>query len=108
MVTSRTYSVCIGVFAFLLLSITRVSAELPPNPIVPNQGEQVLLDLIKNLPLNNIRAALDHFPVPYVLVASANGAPPTIVNNKAGSPTRIDADGDLSTGTGGQDIQVEV
>src|SRR5262245_37562077 len=98
----RFKAVLVGILWFLVFSVHRASAELPPNPIFPSKGEQVLLDLIKGLPLNDIKSALDHFPVPYVLVASANGAAPTIANNKAGAPTRIDADRDGSTGTGGQ------
>jgi len=107
--TLRKWFAFVCILGFSLAAVHNAWAQqLPPNPIVPNKGEQVLLDLIKGLPLNDIRSALDHFPVPYVVVASANGATPIIDNNKAGSPTRIDADGDRSTGTGGQDIQVEV
>lgn len=89
-------------------STQSASGELPPEPIHPNRGEAVLLDVVNSLSLKDIRTALDHFPVPYVVVASGNGASPTIANNKAGSPTRIDADSNKNTGTGGQDIQIEV
>ena len=84
----------------LLLSIV--------NPIDPGSGEANLLDIIDALPLNDITSALNSFPVPYVVVASANGAEPTIANNRAGAPTRLDADRSKTTGKGGNDIQVEV
>ena len=79
-----------------------------PDPIDPSNGEQNLLDLIEGLPLNEIETALDHFPIPYVVVASAGGAAPTIESKKAGSPIRIDADGTRDTGKGGFDVEVEV
>lgn len=84
------------------------AAQIPPNPIDPNTGEWSLLDLINSLPINEIESALDNFPVPYVVVASAGGAGPFTDNKKAGSPLRVDADDSLSTGKGGHDIEVEV
>lgn len=79
-----------------------------PLPIDPDSGEANLLDLINSLPLNDVQQALDNFPVPYVVVATASGADPTVVNKNAGSPVRIDADRSKATGKGGDDIQVEV
>ena len=86
----------------------RSEAADPPSPIDPTSGQQNLLDLIESLPINNIQSALDNFPVPYVVCASAGTATPTCVNNKAGSPQRLDADKSKLTGKGGDDIQVEV
>jgi hypothetical protein len=84
------------------------SADEIPNPIDPSSGEANLLEIIDGLPLNEIESALDHFPIPYVVVASAGGAAPTIKNDNAGSPTRIDADDSAATGRGGNDVIVEV
>lgn len=77
-------------------------------PIDPSAGEANLLGLIDSLPLNDIQSALDHFPIPYVVIASAGGGPPVVANNRAGAPTRVDADSSKATGKGGNDIQVEV
>jgi hypothetical protein len=87
---------------------TGASADTPPLPIDPTSGQQNLLDLIESLPINDVQSALDHFPVPYVVCARAGTATPTCVNQKAGSPQRLDADQSKSTGKGGDDIQVEV
>jgi hypothetical protein len=95
------------VLALSLVVVPGAVAEIP-NPIDPSSGEQNLLDIIDGLPLNEIEAALDNFPIPYVVVASANGAAPTIETKKAGSPIRIDADASKATGRGGNDIEVEV
>ncbi|MEO6045790.1 MAG: hypothetical protein ABIQ47_17970, partial [Tepidiformaceae bacterium] len=84
------------------------AVDPPPSPIDPTSGQQNLLDLIKGLPINDVQSALDHFPVPYVVCASAGSATATCVNNKAGSPQRLDADKSKVTGKGGDDIQVEV
>ena len=84
------------------------AVDPPPSPIDPTSGQQNLLDLVKSLPINGIQSALDHFPVPYVVCASAGTATATCVNNKAGSPQRLDADKSKVTGKGGDDIQVEV
>lgn len=79
-----------------------------PDPIDPTTGEAALLKVINSIPLNAIENAKDQFPVPYVVIASAGGAAPTIASNRAGAPTRIDADRLLATGRGGHDIVVEV
>ena len=71
-----------------------------PFPIDPNSGEANLLELIENIPLNDIQTALDHFPIPYVVIAQKEGQAPVIVNNRAGAPTRVDVDNSLSTGRG--------
>jgi hypothetical protein len=97
----------------VLLATTIASAadgDIPPDPIDPTRGEQILLDLINSLPLSDINVALDHFPVPFVVVASAGGAEPTVVSQRAGAPTRVDADRSKATGQGGsgQDLIVEV
>ena len=63
-------------------------------------ARQSLLDLINALPLNDIQSALDQFPVPYTVIAQANGGPPVVENNKAGSPTRVDADSSKGDGSG--------
>lgn len=100
----------IGTVAALVLGSalpTRANDD-PPAPINPSRGEAELLEIINKLPLNDIDKALDRFPVPYVVVASAGGASPTIKNNRAGAPTRVDADNSLLTGKGGHDIEVEV
>lgn len=96
--------------AAMLVPARESKAEVPPAPIDPNNAEQTLLNLVNSLPINNVQNALDHFPVPYVACATANAAPLTCTNQKAGSPTRIDADKSKSTGQGGggQDIQFEV
>lgn len=79
-----------------------------PDPIDPTRGESNLLRVTQmqadNLHLN----ALDHFPVPFVVIASAGGAGPTVKNWKAGAPIRIDADSNKNTGQGGHDVQIEV
>ncbi|HEY4668686.1 MAG TPA: hypothetical protein VIH05_02825, partial [Tepidiformaceae bacterium] len=84
--------------------------HLPTGPIDPDSGELSLLNLVNSLPINDIESALGEFPVPYIVVASAGGADPVIVANRAGSPTRIDADSSKATGQGGsgQDLIVEV
>src|SRR5688500_17249583 len=79
-----------------------------PSPIDPSTGEAALLEVVNAIPINEIDKALDNFPVPYVVVASAGGATPTIKSNRAGAPTKVDADRSLLTGKGGNDIQVEV
>ncbi|MEN8235792.1 MAG: hypothetical protein ABFR89_12825, partial [Actinomycetota bacterium] len=95
--------------AAMMVAAPGASAEaFPPNPIDPSSGELNLLDIIDGLPLNEIETALDHFPIPYVVVASADGAGPFVANNRAGAPTRIDADDSKATGKGGKDIIVEV
>ncbi|CAN5550658.1 hypothetical protein BH23CHL2_BH23CHL2_01020 [soil metagenome] len=99
----------IVLIAILILGQARPAVgETPPAPIDPNNGEQKLLDIINAMPLNDIDQALDHFPVPYVVVAQAGSGPPVIANNRAGAPTRVDADSSKSTGNGGHDIEVEV
>ena len=86
------------------------SEPIPPGPIDPNTGELSLLDLVNSLPINDVQQALDRFPVPYIVIASAGGADPVVVSNRAGVPTRIDADSSTSTGQGhsGDDLIVEV
>ncbi len=95
------------VAAFMGLQTTSADHDVPL-PIDPDSGEANLLDLINAIPLNDVQQALDNFPVPYVVVATASGADPTVVNKNAGSPVRIDADRSKATGKGGDDIQVEV
>jgi hypothetical protein len=80
----------------------------PPNPIAPTLGEANLLATVQNLANKQNLNAQDHYPVPFVIVASAGGAAPTVMNWKAGAPIRIDADRSLTTGYGGNDIQVTV
>lgn len=84
--------------------------EIPEGPIDPNNGEQTLLDLVWGIPINDIQNALNNFPVPYIVVASADGSEPVVVSNRAGSPTRVDADRTKATGKGnsGHDLIVEV
>ena len=95
-------------FAGALSGMPARSRADTPEPIDPTSGQQNLLDLIKSLPINDVQSALDHFPVPYVVCASAGTAAPTCVNQKAGSPQRLDADKSNATGKGGDDIQIEV
>lgn len=96
--------------SLLVLNAFSGAAQTSPLPIDPDTGEQNLLDLINSLPLNDIQNALDRFPVPYVVVAQADGNDPVIANNRAGAPTRVDADSSTSTGQGnsGHDLIVEV
>lgn len=91
-----------------LFGVTERSRADVPSPIDPTSGQQNLLDLVKSLPINNIQSALDNYPVPYVVCASAGTATQTCVNQKSGSPQRLDADKNKATGKGGDDIQVEV
>ena len=87
------------------------TAQTPPlGPIDPDNGEQTLLDLIEALPINDVQTALNNFPVPYVVCASAGTAQTTCVNQRAGSPKRVDADQSKTTGQGGSghDLEVEV
>ena len=79
-----------------------------PNPIVPANGEQTLLHVVQMHADKQLLNAQDHFPVPFVVVASAGGAAPTVKNWKAGAPLRIDADQSKATGKGGHDIQLEL
>jgi hypothetical protein len=95
-------------FVLVLAAPGSIKADLPPDPIVPAGGDLTLLNAINAIPLNDVQTALDHFPVPYVVYAQAGTGPAVITNNKAGSPTRIDADSSKTTGSGGNDIQVEV
>ena len=92
----------------LLLGAAAVRADLPPDPIVPIGGDLNLLSTINSLPLNDIASALDHFPVPYVVVCQAGAGPPVVANQRAGAPTRVDCDSSKATGKGGDDVQVEV
>jgi hypothetical protein len=92
----------------LLFGATSAMADLPPDPIVPEHGEITLLDTINSIPLNDIKTALDHYPVPYVVVCQAGSGPPVSANQRAGSPTRVDCDSSKTTGKGGSDLQVEV
>ena len=80
----------------------------PPDPIVPSVGEAALLDVVNDLPIQEIFNALDKFPVPYVVVAQFNDQPPQVFNNRAGTPTRVDVDSDKATGQGGWDFIAEV
>ena len=87
------------------------AAQAPPlGPIDPDNAEQTLLDLIEALPINDVQAALNNFPVPYVVCASAGTAQTTFVNQRAGSPKRVDANQSKTTGQGGSghDLEVEV
>ncbi|MCH5377301.1 MAG: hypothetical protein JJ992_25340, partial [Planctomycetes bacterium] len=79
-----------------------------PDPIVPTNGEANLLNVVQMHADKQNLNAQDHFPVPFVIVASAEGAASTVTNWKAGHPARIDADQSKATGKGGHDIQVEV
>src|SRR6266545_2866409 len=92
----------------LLLGAAAVRADLPPDPIVPVGGDLNLLNTINSIPLNDIASALDHFPVPYVVVCQAGSGGPVVANQRAGSPTRLDCDSSKTTGRGGDDVQVEV
>lgn len=83
-----------------------LSADLIP--INPSQGEANLLEIVDNLPLNDIQNALDNFPIPYVVIAQKEGLPVVIENNRAGAPTRVDVDDSRATGKGGKDLIVEV
>ncbi len=101
--------VALSLVVGLIVAVPGASADpFPPNPIDPSKGELNLLNIIDSLPLNEIESALDHFPIPYVVVVSAGGAGPFIDNKKAGSPIRINADDRKDTGKGGADIIVEV
>jgi hypothetical protein len=95
-------------FVLVLATPGSIKADLPPDPIVPVGGDLTLLNAINAIPLNDVKTALDHFPVPYVVYAQAGSGPPVIVNQRAGSPVRVDADSSMTTGKGGNDIQVEV
>ena len=97
----------LALLAFIALLGTAERSQAV-EPINPTSGQQNLLDLVQRLAIKDIQSALDHFPVPYVVCASAGGATPTCVNQKAGSPQRLDADKSKATGKGGDDIQVEV
>lgn len=103
------FAAAVALAAVLVLAMPgSVQADLPPNPIVPAGGDLTLLNAINAIPLNDITSALDHFPVPYVVYAQAGSGPPVIMNQRAGSPVRVDADSSKTTGMGGNDIQVEV
>src|SRR6266568_4192484 len=95
-------------FVLLLAAPGAIKADLPPDPIVPGGGDLTLLNAIKAIPLNDITSALQNFPVPYVVYAQAGSGPAVIMNQRAGSPVRIDADSSKTTGYGGNDIQVLV
>ena len=85
-----------------------LSAVPAPDPIIPNNGETKLLEVVqKHADKMNLNAQ-DHFPVPFVVVASAGGGSDVVKNWKAGAPLRIDADQSKSTGKGGKDVIVEV
>ncbi|MGH2711247.1 MAG: hypothetical protein ACRDH9_08610 [Actinomycetota bacterium] len=104
----RFYLAVSGCLVLLFVFVRPGLGQTPPEPIDPGPGEERLLEIINEIPLNEIDKALDNFPVPYVVVASANGAEPTITNNRAGHPTRVDADRSRTTGQGGHDISVEI
>jgi len=83
---------------------------LLPAPLVPSPGDQQILNLVNDLGHNVIsRDFFDNLnvPVPYVILASANGAPPTVTVGHAGTPVELDAHGSLF-GCCAPDIQVEV
>ena len=61
----------VGAVAPAIAPTSPVTAEDIPDPIEPTAGEAHLLELIDGLPLNDIEQALDNFPIPYVVVASA-------------------------------------
>jgi hypothetical protein len=85
-------------------------APLPlPSPLVPDPGDQQILNNVLKMAVSN-RHVLDSLPVPYVIVASAGGAPPTVTDGHSHAPVKIDADQSKATGLGGSgfDIQVEV
>ena len=92
----------------LLLGAGAGRADLPPDPIIPAGGDLNLLNTINSLPLNDIASALDHYPVPFVVVCQAGSGPPVIANQRAGSPKRVDCDSSKTTGKGGDDLQFEV
>jgi hypothetical protein len=80
-----------------------------PSPLVPDHGDQQILDHVLDMATTN-RHVLNNLPVPYVIVASAGGAAPTVTDGHAHSPVDIDADQSEATGQGGsgKDIRVEV
>jgi len=83
---------------------------LLPAPLVPGPGDQQILNLVNDLGHNVFsRDLFDNLnvPVPYVILASANGAPPTVTVGHAGTPVDLDAHGSLF-GCCAPDIQVEV
>ncbi len=101
--------IALSVASLLALGAPAASPAGPlPSPIVPTKGEQNLLDVINRLSAKGVRTALDNFPVPFVVVAQAGDGPPVVLNMKAGSPKRIDADSSKATGPGGNDISLEV
>lgn len=88
-----------------------LSSELPGlDPIDPGIGEANLLQLVDDLPINDIQEALDNYPIPYVVWAQKAGLDPVILNNHAGTPTRVDVDDNKATGKGGggNDLILEV
>src|SRR5215216_848538 len=99
----RTVFLLVFVLALVMLMLgpATVRADLPPDPIVPVGGDLNLLNTINSIPLNEIKSALDHFPVPYVVVCQAGAGPPVVANQRAGAPTRIDCDSSKTTGKGG-------
>jgi hypothetical protein len=87
-------------------------APLPfPDPLVPSPGDlSTLKNVIKQSVTN--RHNLNNIPVPFVILASAGNAPPTVSEFHAHATTYIDADQNPATGQGsggsGYDIQIEV
>src|SRR5262245_30743829 len=58
-------------------------APLPlPSPLVPDPGDQSILANVLKDAVNN-RHVLNNLPVPYVIVASAGGAAPTVTDGHA-------------------------
>ena len=82
----------------------RLLLSVPPMPIEPSKGEQKLMDVaVMHAERENFNA-LDHFPIPYAIVAQSGTAAPIIENWKAGNAfLSLDVDGDKATGKGGGD-----
>lgn len=88
----------------------RALFAFPPEPIVPkNNGEiNQLAQALKKAAAGQLNA-LDNFPVPFSVVASAGGAAPVVFNSSASKAfAKIDADRSKATGKGGNDIEVSV
>ena len=90
----------------------RTLLSFPPSPIIPDKGESNLLEQAKKFEDKLNLNALDHFPIPFAVIASHADGPPVVAKNNphSGAPMRvnIDVDSDPTTGKGGKDVSVQV
>ncbi len=87
--------------------LTADGVATPPLPIEPTAGQAAVLNVVSSIPIFEVDAAKDRFPVPFV-VEVQHAAGDFHVAGRVGAPLRIDIDDSKTTGQGGSDVVLHV